>query len=520
MSSTAKKAAEVGFGILVSRILGVIREQVFAFFLGAGRFSDAFLVAFRIPNLLRDLFAEGALTAGFVPVFSKALVSESKDHAFRFASNVINIVFVILTPLVLLGIIFSPLVVKFIAPGFTIEPDKFLLTSKLLKILMPFILFQSFAAILMGSLNSMHSYRVPSLASAVFNAVNILAGFFIYLFGKDQKTAVFIWTWGALLGGLGQFLFQVPSFLTHGFKWSFIISFSDQHVKKFLSLVAPAIIGLAATQINILVNTMLASSLEEGSVSWLNYSFRLIMLPIGIFGVAIGTVSGVQSAHAAASKDIKKLIMDLSSSLRLNLFFSISATSAFIAVGTLVISVLFEHGRFTSFDTKATYDALLFMSVGLFAYSSVKVIVPVFYALENSKIPALSSVMAVVANLIVSLSTWKILKFRGLALGTSVAAIVNFFVLVVVFRKKYGVIFDKKTIIFLLKTIFCSILLAAVSFLIQKTSIYNFLYLKEKLGRIILLFVIVPFGIIFFFLLSFIMGIEESKLFILRLKKR
>jgi putative peptidoglycan lipid II flippase len=436
--STARRAGKVGLGILASRLLGLVREQVFAFLFGAGKFSDAFIVAFRIPNLLRDLFAEGALATGFIPVFSGYLVNESQQKAYRFANLVLNLVLLALGAVVVSGILGSDGLVRLIAPGFGADPDKFGLTSTLTRIVMPYILFVSLAAVAMGMLNSQHVYLVPALAPAVFNTVAVATGIALYFIKPDVRTAVVVWTWGALLGGIGQLAFQMPSLFRLKFRFRFGLSFRDEGVRKLLRLIAPAVFGLAATQINIFINTILASGLEPGSVSWLNYAFRLIMLPIGVFGVAIATVSAVSSARSAAGRDFGKIRGDLASMLKLNFFLSISSTAGLLALGGLIVNVIYQHGQFGSFDTRQTYAALSLFAAGLFAYSSVKIIVPVFYALSDPRIPVLSSLCAVAGNLAISLSTYKSMGFKGLALGTTTAAVINFLFLFLAFGKKYG----------------------------------------------------------------------------------
>jgi putative peptidoglycan lipid II flippase len=520
VSRATGRAGRVGAGILVSRILGVVREQVFAYFLGAGRFSDAFIVAFRIPNLLRDLFAEGALTAGFVPVFSKCLVTESREKAFAFANRVFTLVLFSLGIIVAAGMIGAHPLVRFIAPGFETDPEKFRLTGELVRIVMPYILFVSCAAVAMGILNSLHSYLVPALAPAVFNTVALCAGGVLFALRPQAADAAVIWTWGALLGGVGQLAFQIPALLKNGFRFKPAFPFRDPAVGRFLRLIAPAVFGLAATQINILVNTILASKLESGSVSWLNYAFRLIMLPIGVFGVAIGTVSAVQSARSAAEKNTAKIRADLSSALRLNWFLSISATAGFLSLGQLVVSVLYEHGRFTASDTMMTFHALSLMSLGLFAYSSVKVVVPVFYALADSRVPALASFCAVAANLAVSLSTWKIWGFRGLALGTSAAAVVNFTVLAAAFGRKHGGFLDGRTLLSLGRTLLASATMAGGLILFQWFGLYDRIYEAGKYGRVILTAVLVPVGILIFFLVSLLVRSEEAGLFVGKIFRR
>jgi len=523
---------------MASRILGLVREQVFAFLFGAGKFSDAFIVAFRIPNLLRDLFAEGALTTGFIPVFSGYLVNESQQKAYRFANFVLSLILLVLGAIVVSGILGSDWVVRLIAPGFERESlhlqslqlvfgplpadlggtwNKFSLTSLLVKIVMPYILFVSLASVVMGMLNSQHVYLVPALSPAVFNTVAVVTGTALYLVKPDITMTVIVWTWGALLGGLGQLVFQMPSLFRLKFRFRFALSLRDAGVRKLLKLIAPAVFGLAATQINIFINTILASQLEAGSVSWLNYAFRLIMLPIGVFGVAIATVSAVQSARSAAGRDMPKVRRDLASMLKLNFFLSIASTAGFLVLGGLIVNVIYQHGHFKAFDTNQTCAALSLFAIGLFAYSSVKIIVPVFYALSDPRIPVLSSFCAVVGNLAVSLSTYKIWGFKGLALGTTTAAVINFLFLYMAFTRKYGGVKGHGVGLSFLKVLFSSAAMALILWLVMKLDFITRL-LSGSLGiRLLVMLGLVLLGIVVFFGTAVLVRSEEAKKFTSRL---
>lgn len=510
--SLAGRAGRVGLGILVSRVMGVVREQVFAYFLGAGLYSDAFLVAFRVPNLLRDLFAEGALSAGFVPVFSAALVEGGRCRARAFLRSVTGLVVLVLVPLVVAGMVFAPAVVGWVAPGFGADPVKSGLTVRLVRILMPFILFQSFAALAMGSLNSLHSYLVPSVASAVFNAVSVAAGGVLAVLRPSPVEAVVVWTWGALLGGAGQWLFQVPSLVARGFAVLPSWPVWDADLRRFLGLVAPAVWGLAATQVNILVNTVLASKMETGSVSWLNYAFRLVMLPIGVFGVAIGTVSAVESARSAAERDLVRLREGLAAAVRLSFFLSLPATAGFWVLGRVVVATLYEHGRFGPFDTERTVAALALMSAGLFAYTAVKVVVPVFYALGESRVPAAASTAAVAANLAVSLGLWRSWGYRALAFGTAAAAVVNLGVLSVVFGLRHGGWWDRRTGLSVGRSLLASAVMGVVVHLATRTAWYGGWYAWGKPGRVLLVAVLVPVGVVVYGLAAWVAGSEEVRM--------
>ena len=516
-NSLKRSAGHVGLGIMFSRILGLVRLQLFAFFLGATRYSDVFLMAFRIPNLLRDLFAEGALTTAFIPVFSDVLVNDSKKQAYYFANLVINLILFIVGSIVLLGIFFAPLLVRLIAPGYLDDPTKFELTIHLVKILMPFLLFVSLAAVVMGILNVQNVFFIPSFASATFNIVSIGAGLYIYFSHPDIKKAVIIWTIGALLGGVAQLITQLPILFKKGYRYQPVFRFfKNKNIKRLLFLIAPAVIGLAATQINILVNTILASTLKDGSLSWLTYAFRLIQLPIGLFGVAIATVNTAYASRAVAEKDMEKLKLNLASSLKLNYFLTIPATFGLFLLGSWIIRVLFQHGNFMAFDTLQTYWAVVLYGIGLFAYASVKVLAPVYYALSQSKIPMFSSIIAVIGNLVVSLSTYKWLGFKGLALGTSTAALFNFSFLIIVFYKKFGTLKKYRVSLSFIKILVASLIMASsLYFFVQKIN-FEVSFFNQIL--ILSLFLLISVGI--YLLATFLLKVEETKKFYNLIKKK
>ena len=365
----ARSTGVVSSATFLSRILGLVREQVFAYLFGAGFATDAFIAAFRIPNLLRDLFAEGALSSAFIPVFTDHLTNQGKEKAWELANLVLNLLVITLCVIVILGIIFSPYIVQIIAPGFGKEAGKQELTSLLSRIMFPFLLLVALAALVMGVLNTFRRFGIPALAPTMFNLGMIAGGIFLSPLFDPPIIGMAL---GVLLGGFGQFAIQLPTLRRIGFKYRFKINLRHPGVKRILLLMAPATLGLASTQINIFVNTLIASLLPQGSVSYLNYSFRLMQFPIGVFGVAVATVTFPIISDYAAKKQTGELISTFSSSLKLVFFLTIPS-AVFLAVASQpVISVLFQHGKFTYLDTVAASQALMFYCIGLFAYSSVR----------------------------------------------------------------------------------------------------------------------------------------------------
>jgi putative peptidoglycan lipid II flippase len=431
----ARSTTIVSGATFLSRLFGLVREQTFAFLFGAGFATDAFVAAFRIPNLLRDLFAEGALSAAFIPVFTDYLVNKDKKEAFRLGNLIVNALLIVLSAVVLIGILATPWIVDLIAPGFKAIPGKSELTILLARIMFPFLPLLSLAAVAMGMLNSLRHFGIPAFSPALFNIGMIFSGFFLCpLFDPPILGMAF----GALIGGLGQWACQLPGLRREGYRYRPIVSFSDPGVKRIIVLMTPAILGLASTQINIFVNTVIASFLPQGSPSYLNYSFRLMHFPLGVFGVAVATVTLPIVATYAARRDIPNVLATCSSSLRLVFFLTLPSIFFLAGASKPIVSTLFQHGLFTYGDTILTSQALIFYSFGLFSYASIRVVAPVFYALGDTKTPVKVSVLTVVLNIALNLAFMRPLGFRGLALATSISGIFNMFMLTALLHRRVG----------------------------------------------------------------------------------
>lgn len=423
----ARSAGTVSIAVFASRILGLIREQVFAALFGAGFAFDAFVVAFRIPNLLRDLFAEGALSAAFVSVFTDYRTQKGPQETWRLASNVITTIAIITSAIALVGIFASGTIVSIMAPDFSLVPGKHSLTALMTSIMFPFLILVSLASIVMGILNTLGFFFIPALSSSFFNLGSILSGVLFYyvmpLFGLHPIVGMAI---GVIIGGLLQLGVQLPSLRKRGFHFRPQVNFSDAGLRRVGKLMLPAIIGLSATEINIFVNTFFASSCAEGSVSWLNYAFRILMFPIGLVGVSLSIATMPVVARHASTGDMQQLREAYVSSTVLSLVFSLPATFGLIFLARPIIRVIFEHGHFTAADTASTAQALIFYSVGLFAYAALKIIVPVFYSLNKPRYPVIGSFIGVFMNVIIVMSTLSIFQHRAIALSTSLCIIANF----------------------------------------------------------------------------------------------
>ncbi len=437
--SIARAAGIISLATLFSRIMGLVREQVFAAQFGAGFAVDAFQVAFRVPNLLRDLFAEGAMSAAFVPTLTKAQQEGGPEAAMRLANLVINFLLVVLSVLCLIGIFTAPWIVGLLAPGFGDIPGKLALTTLMTQIMTPFLLLVSLAAAVMGVLNTRRVFFIPAVAPVLFNLGLIVSGFAIAPFmprvGLDPIVGM---AFGALLGGLGQLAIQLPALSEQGFRWRPILSFRDPGVLRVVTLMAPATIGLAAAQVNVFTSTFLASTLQEGSVSWLNYAYRLMQLPIGLFGVAIATVTLAEVSRHAAAKNMTDLKATIGLSLRLVLFLTLPATLLLIALAEPIVALLYQHGRFSAADTAQTAHALWAYAVGLAAFSGVRVMVPVFYSLDMARVPVTISMITIGVTVGLYFLLMGPLQHAGLALATSIGSLLNFALLFVALWRKVG----------------------------------------------------------------------------------
>lgn len=439
----AGAAGIVALGTLISRILGFIRDMILANLFGATIAADAFYVAFRIPNMLRELFAEGSMSAAFIPVFTEYLSRKSRSDSKELASAAFTTLLLLLCIVVTLGMILSPEIIRTIAPGFVRDPYQFSLTVAMTRIMFPFLLFISLAALAMGILNSTRRFAPPALASGVFNVVSIVV---VFIFAPLLPEPVYGAAIGVALGGLAQFLIQVPALYQEGFPLSVRRPIRPLHpgVVQMGRLLLPTTLGLSVTQINVLVNTLLASFLAAGSVSYLYYGMRLIHFPLGIFAVALSTALLPSLSAQAAKGEIEGLRRTFSFGLRLVFFITFPAMMGLIFFRIPIVHLLFEHGEFGRAATMGTASALFFYSIGLWAFAGIRIVVPVFYSLQDTKTPVKVGVIAVIANLILNIILMVPLQHGGLALATSLSAILNFSLLLLILRKRIGRVDGKR----------------------------------------------------------------------------
>jgi len=436
MTDRRKAAGIVGLAVMGSRILGLVREVVIAGMFNAGKCLDSFLAAFQIPNLLRDLFAEGALSTAFTTVFTKTLHKEGEQPAWHLASLLFSALVVLMGVICIVGIAASPLLVQITNFGFHQVPGKFELTVKLTRILFPFIMLVSLASVVMGILNARFIFGLPASASTVFNLVSVISSVLLaYVFDPQAdwrhpiftERALYGVTLGVLLGGLAQLGMQLPTLFRLGFRFKWELNWSDPRLRQVWALAWPSMIAGAAVQVNVLVNGMFASEID-GARSWLNCAFRMMQFPIGIFGVAIATVTLPAVARLHAKGELAEAGKTIEEALRLALFLTLPAAMGLAVLAPEIIQVIYQHGHFSAASTMATASALRAYAIGLAAYAAIKVLTPCFYALDRRRIPLNVSLVGIGLCIVFNFILVKMfhLGHVGLAATTGCIALLNF----------------------------------------------------------------------------------------------
>jgi len=451
-----KGAGTVGTATLVSRILGFVRDAVIAMLLGAGFYSDAFFVAFRIPNLLRKFFSDGVLSISFVPVFTRYLKEKGKTAAFEMARSAFFIVSLIAALAVIAGIVSAPLIVRVLAPGFGAASSKFALTVVLTKLMMPYVFCLSLTALCMGILNSMGHFAAPAAAPVVLNVTIILFAAVVSPFFDMPVTGLAL---GVTAGGVLQLALQVPFLASRGisvFKKAALLHPGAVRAGRRL---IPGIIGAAGYQINILVSTFMASGLSEGSISYIYYADRLVQFPLALFAVSVSIVLLPELSRKAVSKNSEDASALFAKGIQLVFFITIPAMAGLVALREPVVSLLFQQGAFDYTAVKETASALLFFSVGLWAFSGTRLFVTLFYAFSDVDTPFKAGLAAIAVNLVLSGFLMKSMGHGGLALSISAASMVNFFILVIGARAYLSASLWKDIIICACRSVFISVIM-------------------------------------------------------------
>jgi putative peptidoglycan lipid II flippase len=459
-----KAAGIIGLAVMCSRLLGLARELIFAALFGGGRALDAFTVAFRIPNLLRDLFAEGALSTAFVTTFSKTIARGGDEAAWRLANKVATMTALVLGALCILGMVFSGSLVGLLAPGF--DADKAALTAHLTRIMFPFILLVSIAALVMGMLNAKNVFGVPAMASSFFNIGSIIGGLLLgyWIDPHFGPRALIGLAFATVIGGALQLAVQLPSLARLGYRFRPDLRWRDAGVKAVLLLMGPSVIAASTTQFNVLINSIFASGLEDGAIFWLAAAFRLMQLPLGIFGVALGTVTLPLLSRLVVAGRMDAFRSELARAMRWALLLTLPATAGLMMLAEPIISVVYQHGKFNAYQAAQAAGALRFYAIGLAGYAALKVLVNAFYALERRKTPMLVSFLAVGLNLLFNwIFTIRLgWGHRGLAFSTGCIATFNFLLLYLLMQFQLKGLESRRLLLLLVKVAVASGALVAV----------------------------------------------------------
>lgn len=431
----SRRTTTVAGATAASRVLGLVREQVIAFYFGAGAMADVFVAAFRIPNLLRDLFAEGAFSAAFVPTFSKTLTREGKEGAFALLNRVLSVFVPALSLVCLLGMIFTPEIAHLMSGGVEETPGKIELLAVMARWMFPFLLLISLAAAFMGTLNSLDRFGIPALAPAGFNVGVIAGAVILSQFTTPPLLGLAI---GVLIGGILQWGVQAVQAHRLGYRPRILSGWKSPEVHQILTLMGPALIGIAAVQINIFALTRFAWTLGDGPVAYLNYAFRVIFLPLGVFAVAAATVGLPRLSKQVAAGQTEEVRATYAQAARTVLYLVIPTAAAFILLAQPICAVLFERGRFDTIATIHTARALQFYSIGLPAMAVIRVTAPLFYAHHDTRTPAMCGVASVGVNLIGMTLLVGPFGYAGLALSVAGSAIVQLTLLWILAVRKFG----------------------------------------------------------------------------------
>ncbi len=449
MALSSKTTTKVSAAVMASRVLGLLREMMFAGLFGGSRWMDCFYLAFRVPNLLRDLFAEGALSQAFVTTFSKTLKSEGDESAWQLANKMVTLTAIFMSGITLVGMLAAPWVVDgltFLArSGHSTRdyhPEEIALTTTMVRVMFPFITLISLSALVMGILNAKNIFGMPALSSCFFNLGSMIGGAAIG-YGIDPSwgpKSLIGFSIGVLIGGAAQLGCQFPALCRAGYRWAADFRWRDSGVAKILKLMAPAVIAASVVQVNVVVNSIFAYGVGEGAVSWLSYAFRLMLLPIGVFGVAVATVSLPALSRAATEAIGPEFKNTLAKGLRLIAFLVLPSTIGLALLAEPIVSVLYERGNFDAHDRLQTALALRAYGYGLVCYAGLKVIQPAFYAIDRRWLPMLVSLCALGLNL--GLNWFFVFRMHwgheSLALTTSITASISFLALFLAMRGFIG----------------------------------------------------------------------------------
>jgi len=518
--SVVRSAGIVSIAVFMSRITGLMRESIMARLFGAGLIYDAFMLGFRIPNLTRDLFAEGALSSAFVPTFTEYVALRGKEEAARLVNLVATALIIVVGALCALGMVFAPFLVHLLAPGYAAVPGKFELAVRMTRIMFPFLLLVALAAQAMGVLNASNRFGVPAMASTFFNigsvgfgvVIGILMGPTLHL-SRIEGMAI-----GVVLGGALQLFWQMPSLNRLGFKFQPAFDWSHPGLVRIFQLMVPAILGNAAVQINVMVNTNFASTISDplrgmdGPVSWLSYAFRFMQLPLGLFGVAMASATLPSISRSAAAGDIDEFRRTLSKSLGMVFLLTVPSSVGLVVLGKSIIGGIYQGGRFQLYDTQQTSVALSCYAVGLAGYAALKVLNPAFYALGDARTPMLVSLASVAINFATAEAMIRLtpLGHAGLALSTSAVALFGFVALFLILRERIGGLHGRELAAGVGKVVIASAAMGGAAAL-SSHGMERWLGVSQP-ARLADLAVSIPLGLLVFYMVCRALGVSELDL--------
>ena len=500
-----KSTFAVASPTLLSRIFGFFRDVIQAFYLGTTRSGDAFTIAYVIPNLLRRLTGEGAMTAAFVPIFTQMKKEKPKEDLWRFANFFFYDLTLIMSALMVLGIIFAPLLVKVIAFGFKGIEGKWELTTALTRIMFPYIFLISLAALVMAILNSFHKFFVPAFTPVLFNLSIISAAL---LFARTAKEPAYVFAVGVVLGGALQLAFQIPFLWRRGMRFHFRLSFSHPAVRKVVLLMVPGIFGVGISQINFALSRTIASFLEEGSVSSLYFASRIQELSLGLFSIALSIALLPTFSDLAAHQDIPGMKKTLVFSLKLVFLVTFPAMVGLLILNQPIIQVLFERGVFDAQSTAMSASCLFFFAFSLPFISGVKIFAPAFYSLKDTKTPVVVAFFVMLSYISLALILMHPLRVGGVALALSLSSVLNFFLLFVLLERKIGRIERKEILVSSIKSAFSSVGMGVVVWFFIRHFAFDRLVFIKQLG---VLLSAVSLGIAIYVILHLLFNHEDLR---------
>jgi putative peptidoglycan lipid II flippase len=431
-------AGVVSMATLLSRILGYVRDMVMASYFGAGLASDAFIAAFRIPNLLRRLLGEGSLSIAFVPVFTDCLSLQGRAEAERLAASALRLLAAVLVLVGAAGVVLAPAIVHLVAYGFTGDVQKYALCVRLTRIMMPYVIFIGLVALCMGILNVLGHFAAPALAPALLNVAMIGTVVTIAWLSPSQTARVTGLAAGVLAGGVLQLGLQVPFLIKKGIRFWRAAPLWHPAMGQVLKLMGPAMFGAAVYQINSLVICLLGSLLPQGSITYLYYADRLVQFPLGMFAVAMATAVLPTLSRQATQAQWEALRGTFGHAIRLIFFITLPSMVGLIILREPLVALLFQHGAFDHLTTRLTASALLYYGIGLWAFSAVRILIYTFYALKDTRTPVVMATISIVANAVLGAALMRPLHHNGLALALSLASMLHLGLLTMALRQKMG----------------------------------------------------------------------------------